>query len=153
MEGLLALGVTVAVILVILVPMIAIDKIMNFYYVSKRKRFENQFPQYMKFLDEHDKLQQESLDIWNSTMPQRKREVERCIEEMKYYPEYSEKYQYYANKLDVARRLIEECQEKCDKKEIEIRQHVEDNRKVIESIKDVKPDCYQNWINSYKCLQ
>ena len=153
MEELLTLGIVIAVILVILVPMIVIDKIMNFYYVIKRKRFENQFPQYMKFLDEHDKLQQESLDIWNSTMPQRKREVERCIEEMKYYPEYSEKYQYYKSKLDVARRLIEECQEKYDKKEIEIYLHVENNRDVIKSIKDVIPDCYQNWVNSYKELQ
>lgn len=153
MEGLLTLVAVVVIVIAFLMPFIVMSKIMDLYHGRKRKKFENQFPQYMKFLDEHDKLQQESLDIWNSTMPQRKREVERCIEEMKYYPEYSEKYQYFKSKLDVARRLIEKCQEEYDKKEIEIHLHVKNNRDVIESIKDVKPNCYQTWVNNYKELQ
>lgn len=152
-EALIGLGVVVAVFLAILIPIIVIDKIIECYYKNKRKKFEKQFPQYMKFLDEHDKLKQESLNIWNSTMPQRKREVEHCVEEMKYYPEHSEKYQYYASKLDVSRRLIEKCQEEYDKKETEILLHVENNKQVIESIKDVRPKSYQDWVDSYKCLQ
>ena len=153
MEGLLALGIFIVVCLAILVPIIMIGKITDLYYKNKRKRFESKFPQYIKFLEEYDKLQQESLDIWHSTMPHRKREVDRCVEEMKYYPEHSEKYQYYENKLNVARRLIEECQEKYDKKENEIIQHVKNNREVIESIKDARPKCYQDWVDNYKCLQ
>lgn len=72
---------------------------------------------------------------------------------MKYYPEYSENYQYFESKLDVARMKIDEMKTKYDKKEQEIHQFVKDNQEIINSIKDDRPELYDSWVTEYKELR
>ena len=152
-EMLLGLGLIAIIFLGIIILIKIIDKITDYYYKKKREKFEKQFPEYIRFLYEYDILQQASRDIWNSVMPQCKQEVEHCLEEMKYYPEHSEKYQYYKNRLIIARCSIDKCQEDYDKKQNQILTHLKNNKKVIESIKEVRPQEYERWINNYQCLQ
>lgn len=92
------------------------------------------------------------MDIWNSTMPDCIKEVDYCLEKMKYYPKYSENYQYYEARADVARMKIDRCKEEYDKKECEIFQLVKENKGVIESIKEDRTELYNDWSERYKTL-
>lgn len=72
---------------------------------------------------------------------------------MKYYPEYSENYQYFEAVVDVTRMKIDEMKTKYDEKEQEIHQFVKDNQGIINSIKDDSPALYNSWITEYKELR
>lgn len=149
MEALLILAVLVCVFMVIAIPTIIFCKAMDFYYNKKEKKFNEKHPEYIEFRKKYQKLQYELSDIWNATMPDCRREVEYCIGEMKYYPDFSESYKYYKNKLNVAQRKIEKCKEEYDKKENEIYKLVQANKATIETIKDDDFDSYVSWVERF----
>lgn len=122
---------------------------MDIYYKRKEKIFNEKHPKYIEFRKKFDKLQNESMKIWNDTMPDCRREVEYCLEEIKYHPQYSEKYQYLEAKLDVARRKIERCQDEYDKKENEIYLFVQANKDAIEELRDDDFNSYVSWVERY----
>lgn len=147
----LALTLLVITILFVIfaVPAFIICKIMFFWIDKNKREFEKKHPDYIEFLNKYHKLQQEPMNIWNSTMPDEHREVDKCIEEMKYYPKSSEWYEYYESKLDVARMKILECKEKYDAKEIEIYEFVKANKAIIESIKKERQEEYRNFVEMF----
>lgn len=131
---------------------IIISKIIDFNFNIKEKKFSSRHPKYIEFANKYNKLQREQMDIWNSTMPDCIKEVDYCLEKMKYYPKYSENYQYYEARADVARMKIDRCKEEYDKKECEIFQLVKENKGVIESIKEDRTELYNDWSERYKTL-
>ena len=135
----------ICLFMIIAIPTTIFCCAMKFYYSRKEKKFTEKHPEYTEFMKKYMKLQHEASCIWNG-MPNYRREVEHCIEEMKYYPEYSETYQYLKNKLNVARRKIEECKTKSDQKNVEIHQFVRANKTAIETIKDDDLNSYNNWV-------
>lgn len=139
-----------AVIIVIFaIPAFIMCKIL-FYWIDKNNReFEEKYPDYIEFKNKYHDLQQESMNIWNPTMPDERKEVDKCIEEMKYYTESSEWYKYYKLKLDVARMRISECKEKYEEKEVEIFEFVKANKAIIDSIKDERTKEYQNFVDTF----
>jgi len=122
---------------------------MAFYYDRKEKKFNEKQQKDIEFREKLNKLQSESSEIWNATMPECRREVEYCVEEMKYYPKYSEKYQYLNNKLDIACRKIEKCQKEYDKKENEIYLFVQANKDAIEELRDDDFNSYASWVKRF----
>lgn len=132
---------------------IIISKIIDFNFNIKEKKFSSRHPKYIEFANKYNKLQREQMDIWNSTMPDCIKEVDYCLEKMKYYPKYSENYQYYEARADVARMKIDRCKEEYDKKECEIFQLVKENKGVIDGIKDERPKLYDSWVTEYKELR
>ena len=149
LELLLSLAVLIVVLLAIAVPTIIICKIMDIYYKRKEKIFNEKHPKYIEFRKKFDELQNESMKIWNDTIPDCRREVEYCLEEIKYHPQYSEKYQYLEAKLDVTRRKIERCQDEYDKKENEIYLFVQANKDAIEELRDDDFNSYVSWVERY----
>ena len=145
MEIILALG----IIIIVGFMVVFLCKAIDVYYDKKREKFANKHPKYMKFNEIVKKLLDEKTEIWNSTMPNCRKEVEYCIKEMKYYPEHSEKYQYLEAKLDVARREIEKCQEEYDKKENEIYLFVQANKDAIEELRNDAFGVYVSWVKRY----
>lgn len=149
-ELLLTIFILVVLVTIVAIPVVIINKLIDFRFKRKEKLFNEIHPDYIDFVEKHNKLQQESLDIWNFTMPDCKREVDYCLEEMKYYPKYSETYQYYEAKLDVARMKIDKCKEEYDKKQCEILQLVEENKDIMESIKEDNRKLYNHWVHKYR---
>ena len=147
----LVLTLLILVIVFVLFAIIAfiMCKIMFFWIDKNNREFEEKHPDYIKFKNKYNELLQESMNIWNSTMPDKRKEVDKCIEEMKYYPESSEWYEYYKAKLDVAKMRISECKGKYEEKKVEIYEFVKANKAIIESIKDERLDEYQNFINMF----
>ena len=137
MELLIFFAIIISLTLLVTIPAIIICKIQEFYYNRKEKKFAEKHPEYIEFRNKFNELQKESLDIWNS------------IEEMKYYPEYSESYKYYKNKLNVAQRKIDKCKEEYDRKENEIYQFVQANKALIETIRDDNFDSYVSWVENF----
>lgn len=128
------------------------SKIICFYTDKKEQKFNSRHPDYVEFIDKYNKLRSESSkSITNGYSL--KKEVDDCLEKMKYYPEYSENYQYFESKWDVARMKIDEMKTKYDKKEQEIHQFVKDNQEIINSIKDDRPELYDSWVTEYKELR
>lgn len=111
-----------------------IDRLINNYYYRKQQKFEKRNPEYIKYLVKYRDLQQELLDIWNSTMPKCRKDVDYCLNEMKYYPKYSEIYQYYESRLDVNRQKIERCKQKYYEKKMQIEKFEEENKEVINNV-------------------
>ena len=144
---------TLLILAIIFIPFAIIAfiicKIMFFCIDKNNREFEEKHIDYIKFKNRYDELQQESMNIWNSTMPDKRKEVDKCIEEMKYYSESSEWYEYYKAKLDVARMRISECKEKYEAKEVEIYEFVRANKSIIESIKYERFNEYQNFIDMF----
>ena len=149
MELLIFFAIIISLTLLVTIPAIIICKIQEFYYNRKEKKFAEKHPEYIEFRNKFNELQKESLDIWNSIMPDCRREIAYCIEEMKYYPEYSESYKYYKNKLNVAQRKIDKCKEEYDRKENEIYQFVQANKALIETIRDDNFDSYVSWVENF----
>ena len=113
---------TLLILVIVFVPFAIIAfiicKIMFFWIDKNNREFEEKHPDYIKFKNKYNELLQESINIWNSTIPDKRKEVDKCIEEMKYYPESSEWYEYYKAKLDVAKMRISECKEKYEAKKL-----------------------------------
>jgi hypothetical protein len=149
MELLIVLAIVVIVFLVIAIPVIVVSKIMDIYYNRKKKKFNEKHPKYIEFKKKFDEMQNESSKIWNSTMPDYRRAINHLVKEMNYYPEHSYTYQKCKNRLDIAREKINTCQEEYDKKEKEIRLFVQENKDVIEEIKDDDFVSYTSWIERY----
>lgn len=149
MELLIVLVVIVSLILIMVIPAVIICKIMDIFYKRKEKIFNEKHLKYIEFRKKFDELQNESMKIWNNTIPDCRREVEYCLEEIKYHPQYSEKYQYIEAKLDVTRRKIERCQDEYDKKENEIYLFVQDNKDAIEELRDDDFNSYISWVERY----
>ena len=148
-EWVLTLLIMAVIIVIFAIPAFIMCKIL-FYWIDKNNReFEEKYPDYMEFKNKYHDLQQESMNIWNSTMPDERKEVDKCIEEMKYYTESSEWYKYYKLKLDVARMRISECKEKYEAKEVEIFEFVKANKAIIDSIKDERTNEYQNFVDTF----
>lgn len=144
-ELLLTLLIFAVLLIIFAIPAFVICKIMFFWIDRNNRKFEEKHPDYIEFLNKYHELQYELMDIWDSTMPDKHREVDKCIEEMKYYPKSSEWYGYYESKLDIARMRISECKEKYEAKNVEIYDFVKLNRPIIESIKDERPKDYQTF--------
>lgn len=148
-EWVLTLLIMAVIIVIFAIPAFIMCKIL-FYWIDKNNReFEEKYPDYIEFKNKYHDLQQESMNIWNSTMPDERKEVDKCIEEMKYYTESSEWYKYYKLKLDVARMRISECKEKYEAKEVEIFEFVKANKAIIDSIKDERTNEYQNFVDTF----
>ena len=149
---LLGLAILVAIIAAMVILMLIIYYIQQKHDEKKEKKFSDSHPEYMEFLNEFNKLQREASEIWNETMPECRREVDRCLEEIKYYPKTSERYLYLDNKLNVTKRKIEVCQKEYDEKENEIFQLVLANKSVIKTIKDDDFESYTNWVKRFHLI-
>ena len=150
MDVILAATIVVGFVIAIILPAVMICAAIGFYLDIKEKKFNEKHPEYIEFCKEYGRLQDESIEIWNSTMPDCRAEIEYCLGEIKYHSEYSQKYQYLNNKLNVARRQLEKCQDEYDKKENEIYQFVQANKSVIETIKDDDFNSYVSWVERFK---
>ena len=111
---------TLLILVIVFVPFVIIAfiicKIMFFWIDKNNREFEEKHPDYIKFKNKYNELLQESINIWNSTIPDKRKEVDKCIEEMKYYPESSEWYEYYKAKLDVAKMRFQNARGNMKKK-------------------------------------
>ena len=149
MEDLISLSIiAIACFLTVVLGML-IHKITDICDKRKEKKFNEKHPKYIEFKKTFNKLQNELSEIWKSTMPDYRRAIDYLIEEMKYYPEHSDKYKECENRLNIAREKINTCQEEYDKKEKEIRLFVQANKDAIEELKDDDFNSYVGWVQRY----
>ena len=132
------------------VAMLVIGICSKIYYEKKEKKFNKTHQEYIKFLEQFNKMREELWTI-DRIMPKYRKTVDECLKEMKYYPEFSEWYKYYKNKLDVSQRLLESYKKDYEKKSCEIYNFVRANKSAIETIKDEDDGTsYKDWVRIYK---
>jgi hypothetical protein len=144
------LAILVAYILAAIVATIifVLDKVDDFNLNKKEEKFVQKHSDYIKFKEKYDELRKETYN-YKSIIATYKNQIDYYLKEMIYYPKYSEYYQYLEAKIDVKREEINTYKEKCDLKEVIILEFVEDNRKVIESIKEDRKEIYDYYIKKY----
>lgn len=142
--------VTLIIFAICAIVIIVMDKCTNIYYRNKEKRFNETHQEYIQFLEQFNTMRDELWEI-DRIMPKYRKTVDECLTEMKYYPEFSEWYKYYKNKLDVSQRLLESYKEDYEKKNCEIYDFVRANKTAIETIKDEDGGTsYKDWVRMYK---
>jgi archaellum component FlaC len=148
MDELVTMAAACVFILITIIFCIIINKISDFFFNEKEKTFSNKHAEYIVFCEKYNDLHNE-LCALRSQISKYKKTVDHCLEEMKYYPQYSEYYQYYESKLNVTRDMIHRGREANEIKEQEIYDFVKNNKSVIESIKDDRKELYKNWHDRY----
>ena len=72
---------TLLILVIVFVPFAIIAfiicKIMFFWIDKNNREFEEKHPDYIKFKNKYNELLQESMNIWNSTMPDKRKEVDK----------------------------------------------------------------------------
>ena len=153
MDGSFYLWIVILIIFAICtIAMVVTDKCTNIYHRNKEKKFNETHQEYVQFLEQFNTMRDE---LWKTEedLPSYRNTVKTCLEEMVYYPRYSEWYTYYENQLKVARFKIEKCKDAYEKKNTEIYNFVRANKAAIETIKDeddVPFYNYQTWVRIYK---